>query len=485
MGQMKGNQMKPGQKIHFVGIGGIGMSGIARVLLQLGYQVSGSDLKASAITENLQALGATVYLDHQAENLAGDVETVVLSTAINEKNPEVKAALDRGLQIMIRSQMLGFLMRARYGIAIAGTHGKTTTSSMIAHLLEYTGLRPTSVIGGEVYGLGSNAQLGVGPHLVAEADESDASFLELEPKIAIITNIDSDVNLSAPHFEGHNFDYAKTMAMIERMFVDFMGRVPQDGKLILCADAPLVMEQRAKMTAPVVTYGLSPESDITAVDLQLKGFACKGTVVIKGQRVGSLTMNIPGKHNLQNALAAVAVGLELGLTFEQIKEGLEAFQGVKRRFQILGTHGGVTVVDDYAHNPAKVMAALHAARCCTQGRVIGVFQPHRYTRTKFLAHEFAEAFEDADILLMTDIYSAGEVPIVGVRSEMLIEKVRAGGSKSRVVHTPGQKEVVEFLRREATAGDVVMLLGAGDVGSWGPAILDFLTQPVSSRAAAL
>jgi UDP-N-acetylmuramate--alanine ligase len=476
--------MKPGQRIHFVGIGGIGMSGIARVMLQLGYQVSGSDLKASPITQNLQELGATFYQGHQASNIR-DVDTVVLSTAINESNPEVKEALDRGLQILIRSQMLGFLMRTRFGIAIAGTHGKTTTSSMVAHLLEYCQLRPTSVIGGEVYGLGSNAQLGAGPHLVAEADESDASFLELEPKIAVITNIDSDVNLSAPHFAGHNFDYDKTMAMIETMFVDFMRRVPLDGKLVLCADAPLVMEQRSKVSAPVVTYGLNPEADITAVDLHLKGFACQCTVVVRGRRVGSMRLNIPGKHNIQNALAAVAIGLELGLTFEQISAGLGAFQGVKRRFQILGTQGGVTVVDDYAHNPAKVMAALHAARCCTQGRVIGVFQPHRYTRTKFLAHEFAEAFDDADLLLMTDIYSAGEVPIVGVKTEMLIEKVRQGSSKARVVHTPGQKEVIDFLRREARPGDVVMLLGAGDVGSWGPPLLDFLTQPVTRRAAAL
>lgn len=476
--------MKPGNRVHFVGIGGIGMSGIARVLLQLGYQVSGSDLKSSAITRNLEDMGATIYQGHQASNI-GEVDTVVLSTAINENNPEVKEALERGLQIMIRSQMLGFLMRTRYGIAIAGTHGKTTTSSMVAHLLEYCQLRPTSVIGGEVYGLGSNAQLGCGPHLVAEADESDASFLELEPKIAVITNIDSDVNLSAPHFAGHNFDYEKTMGMIETMFVDFMRRVPQDGKLVLCADAPLVMEQRSKVTAPVVTYGLNPEADITAVDLQLKGFACQCTVVIHGRRAGSMLLHIPGKHNIQNALAAVAIGLELGLTFEQISAGLTAFQGVKRRFQIVGEQGGVTVVDDYAHNPAKVMAALHAARCCTQGRVIGVFQPHRYTRTKFLAHEFAEAFGDADLLLMTDIYSAGEVPIVGVKTEMLLEKVRQANTKTRLVHTPGQKEVIDFLRREALPGDVVMLLGAGDVGSWAPALLDFLTQPVRSRAAAL
>ena len=474
--------MKPGHSIHFVGIGGIGMSGIARVLLQLGYRVSGSDLKASAITQNLQELGATIYIGHQASNL-GAVDTVVLSTAINESNPEVKAALERGLQIMIRSQMLGFLMRTRFGIAIAGTHGKTTTSSMVAHLLEYNNLRPTSVIGGEVYGLGSNAQLGAGPHLVAEADESDASFLELEPKIAVITNIDSDVNLSAPHFEGHNFDYDKTMAMIEKMFVDFMQRVPQDGKLILCADAPLVLEQRSKMTAPIVTYGLAPEADITAVDLQLKGFACKCTVVIHGKRAGSMTLHIPGKHNIQNALAAVAVGLELGLTFEQIRDGLEAFQGVKRRFQILGTQGGVTVVDDYAHNPAKVMAALHAARCCAQGRVIGVFQPHRYTRTKFLAHEFAEAFDDADILLMTDIYSAGEVPIVGVRSDIILDGVRRHGSPVRVHHTPGHRDVCDFLAQECCPGDVVITLGAGDIGQCARILKDYLGNPALKRAA--
>jgi UDP-N-acetylmuramate--alanine ligase len=474
--------MTPGKRIHFVGIGGIGMSGIARVLLQLGYRVSGSDLKSTSITQELEKLGARCFVGHQASNVA-EVDTVVLSTAINESNPEVKAALDAQLQIVSRSQMLGFLMRTRFGIAVAGTHGKTTTSSMAAHLLEYCGLRPTSVIGGEVYGLGSNAQLGAGPHLVAEADESDASFLELWPRVAVITNIDSDVNLSAPHFEGHNFDYEKTMLMIEKMFVDFMQRVPQDGKLILCADSDLVMEQQAKVSAPVITYGLSGKADLTVVDLKLKGFTCSGTVVLNGQKLGVLRLNIPGKHNLQNALAAVAIGLELGLTFEQIQEGLAAFQGVKRRFQIVGQQAGVTVVDDYAHNPAKVQAALHAAKCCAEGRVIGVFQPHRYTRTKFLAHEFADAFQDADLLLMTDIYSAGEVPIVGVRSEVLIEKALQKNPGACIVHTPGQKDVIEFLRREARAGDVVMLLGAGDVGSWAQSVLDFLTPPVVSKVA--
>lgn len=476
--------MQPGKRIHFVGIGGIGMSGIARVLLQLGYKVSGSDLKMSPIMQELQQLGARICVGHQAENLT-EVDTIVLSSAITDQNPEVREAHRQGLQMVSRSQMLGFLMRTRFGIAVAGTHGKTTTSSMVAHLLEYCGLRPTSVIGGEVYKLGSNAQLGAGEHLVAEADESDASFLELEPKIAVITNIDSDVNLSAPHFEGHNFDYQKTMQMIETMFVDFMRRVPQDGHLVLCADADLVMEQRAKVEAPVTTYGLHPGADITAVDLHLKGFASRSTVFIRGQRAGVLQLSIPGKHNIQNALACVAVGLQLGLSFEQISQAMAAFQGVKRRFQILGSPGGITVVDDYAHNPAKVQAALHAARCCAEGRVIGVFQPHRYTRTKFLAHEFAGAFGDADLLLMTDIYSAGEVPIVGVKSEMLIDKVRQHGLPSEVIHTPGQKEVIDYLRRHAREGDVIMLLGAGDVGSWGNALLGFLARPLVRKAAAL
>jgi UDP-N-acetylmuramate--alanine ligase len=460
------------------------MSGIARVLLQLGFQVSGSDLRANSITDALQKMGATIFEGHRAENIQ-NVDTVVLSSAITESNPELRAAQEQGLQLWSRSQMLGFLMRTRFGIAIAGTHGKTTTSSMVAHLLEYCNMRPTSVIGGEVFGLGSNAQLGVGPHLVAEADESDASFLELEPKVAVITNIDSDVNLSAPHFAGHNFDYDKTMAMITQMFVDFMNRVPEDGKLILCADCELVLQQRHLVGSRSLTYGLDPRSELTATDLQLRGFASHCTVVLHGQRLGTLSLSIPGKHNIQNALAAVAVGLELGLTFEQISAGLAAFQGVKRRFQILGQQAGVTVVDDYAHNPAKVQAALHAARCCATGRVIAVFQPHRYTRTKFLAHEFASAFTDADLLLLTDIYSAGEVPIVGVKAEMLLDKIRQHGKPLRAVHTPGQKEVIEYLLREARPGDVVMLLGAGDVGSWGTHLLDFLTEPVTRKAAAL
>lgn len=475
--------MNPEHAVHFVGIGGIGMSGLARVLLQLGWRVSGSDLKANSITDTLQQMGARICLGHQAANVEG-CDVVVLSSAITSANPELQEAQRLGLQILSRSQVLSFLMNSRFGIAIAGTHGKTTTSSMVTDMLEKCGLRPTSVIGGEVMHIGSNAQLGAGPHLVAEADESDASFLDYFPKVAVVTNIDSDVNLSAPHFAGHNFDYAKTMEKIEAMFVDFMNQVPDDGKLILCADADLVMAQLPKVKSPHTTYGLNPKANLTVSEVRLEGFTSKSTVVLNGKALGSLHLTIPGRHNVQNALAALAVGLELGLTFEECARALETFGGVKRRFQILGEYCGVTVVDDYAHNPAKVKAALHAAKSGAKGRVIGVFQPHRYTRTKFLAHEFAEAFVDADILVMTDIYSAGEMPIVGVRSEMLIDLVKSHGEPRQIVHTPGQKDVQDFLLQECQPGDVVITMGAGDVGSWGARFCDFLADKVARSAKA-
>jgi UDP-N-acetylmuramate--alanine ligase len=476
--------MEPGQRVHFVGIGGIGMSGIARVLLQLGWSVSGSDLKSTNITQRLAEMGARIYLGHQGSNV-DQCDVVVLSSAIGGTNPEVTAAEEKGLIIQTRSQVLGFLMRTRYGIAVAGTHGKTTTSSMVQHLLEVCGLRPTAVIGGEVYQIGSNAQLGAGPHLVAEADESDASFLELDPKVAVITNIDSDVNLSAPHFAGHNFDYDKTMDLITKMFVDFMNRVPNDGKLILCADAELLMKEAAGVDRPKLSYGLTPRADLSARDIELIGFESVCTVVLHGESLGQMKLRIPGRHNVQNALAAVAVGLEVGLEFPQISEALSSFQGVKRRFQILGDFDGVTVVDDYAHNPAKVQAALHAARAGARGRVVGVFQPHRYTRTKFLAHEFASAFEDADVLLVTDIYSAGEVPIVGVKAEGLVEMIRAHGKPATVLFTPGQKDVIDYLVRDCRTGDVVICMGAGDVGAWGNRLCDFLGPKRTARAAAI
>ena len=475
--------MKEGQVVHFVGIGGIGMSGIARVLLQMGWKVSGSDLKTSSITEGLRKLGATIFEGHQAENVA-KADVVVISSAIPSSNPELVAARELGLPLWGRAEMLGYLMRNRHGIAIAGTHGKTTTTSMVARLLDHAELRPTVIIGGEVNDMGSNAKLGVGPHLVAEADESDASFLDLDPKVAVVTNIDSDVNLSAPPFADMDFDFDKTMAKIEQMFTEFMRGVPETGSLVLCYDHEGVRRLGSQIEREKIFYGLSPEADLTCRNLVLKGFGSRCQVVLKGELLGELVLRVPGRHNVQNALAAIAVGLGLGLDFAQMKAALADFEGVQRRFQILGEFGGVTVVDDYAHNPQKVKAALHAARSAKPRRVVGVFQPHRYTRTKFLADEFAAAFEDADLLLVTDIYSAGEVPIVGTNSKILIDKIRAHGVPTEVVHTPAKADVIRYLSSQCCEGDVVVTLGAGDIGAWGRSLCDYLGNG-TPRAAAI
>ena len=467
--------MKQGQRIHFIGIGGIGMSGIARVLLQMGWEVSGSDLKTSSITEGLEQLGATVFEGHKAGNVA-EADIVVYSSAIPNTNPEVVAAHERGLPLWGRAEMLGYLMRNRHGIAIAGTHGKTTTTSMVARVLDAADLRPTVIIGGEVNDMGGNAKLGLGPHLVAEADESDASFLSLDPKIAVVTNMDSDVNLSAPPFVEMEFDFDKTMEKIEAMFEQFMESVPSDGLLVLCHDHPGVRRVGAGLDRPKIFYGLEEGAELTCRDLVLDGFGSKCEVILRGELLGELNLKVPGKHNVQNALAAIAVGLNQELSFETITRALAEFEGVQRRFQVLGNFGGVTVVDDYAHNPQKIQAALHAARASEPGRVIGVFQPHRYTRTKFLAEEFAESFSDADILLVTDIYSAGEVPIVGTNARMLIEKIGGQSKELAIYHTPGKSEVIQFLVSECRPGDVVVTLGAGDIGAWGKAFSELLHQ---------
>lgn len=474
--------MKEGQHIHFVGIGGIGMSGIARVLLQMDWKVSGSDLKSSSITRGLTELGATIYEGHCAENVR-EADVVVLSSAIPAQNPEVVEAKRLGLTLYGRAEMLGFLMRNRHGIAVAGTHGKTTTTSMVACVLESAQLRPTVVIGGEVNDIGSNAQLGCGPHLVAEADESDASFLDLDPKIAVVTNVDADVNLSAPPFAELNFDFDKTMKKVEQMFTDFMQSVPDDGLLVLCMDHDRGRRLGLAVARPRLTYGFADESDVTCRDLVLKGFGSSCEILYKGKRLGRLRLKVPGRHNVQNAMAAIAVGLGLGIDFAVMARALEGFEGVQRRFQILGEFSGVTVVDDYAHNPQKISAALHAARSAQPGRVIGVFQPHRYTRTKFLVHEFATAFEDADLLLVTDIYSAGELPIVGTSARTVIEAIRKHGKPTEIIHTPGKAEMIRFLSANCRPGDVVVTLGAGDIGAWGASLCDYLGNAAAKRAA--
>ena len=465
--------MRQGQHVHFIGIGGIGMSGIARVLLEMGWKVSGSDLRSSSITGGLEEMGARIYVGHRAENVT-EAEVVVLSSAIPNENPEVQEAKRLGLKLVQRSEMLAFLMRQKFGIAIAGTHGKTTTTSMVAKVLEHASLRPTVIIGGEVNDMGSNARLGGGYHLVAEADESDASFIHLEPKIAIVTNMDADVNLSAEPFRDVGFDTEKTMARVKEMFETFVNRVPEDGRLILCWDHERVRELAQKVDRPVISYGFHPEADLTIKDLKLDGLKCVGEVFYRGTGLGIMQLNVPGRHNVSNALAAIAVGIELGIPAGDILNALAKYEGVQRRFQILGATGGGTVVDDYAHNPQKVAAALHAAKTAVAksgGRVVAVFQPHRYTRTKFLFEEFTSCFGESDVLLVTDIYSAGEPPILGLRVENLIDEIGKRSPQVDVHHTPKEADVIRRLTSVCRPGDLVITLGAGDVGRWGSRFL--------------
>lgn len=465
--------MRQGQHVHFIGIGGIGMSGIARVLLEMGWKVSGSDLRSSSITGGLEEMGARIFVGHRAENISG-ADVVVLSSAIPNENPELQEAVRRDLKLISRSEMLSFLMRQKFGIAVAGTHGKTTTTSMIAKVLEAASLRPTVIIGGEVNDIGSNAKLGGGYHLVAEADESDASFIHLEPKIAIVTNIDSDVNLSAKPFCDLGFDSDATLTRVQEMFEIFANRVPSDGRLVLCWDHERVRKLASKVDRPILSYGLDEGADVTVRDLVLDGLNCRADVVVHGEVLGKLDLHVPGRHNVANALAAFCVGLEVGIPAEDILSALRGYDGVQRRFQVLGEINGVTVVDDYAHNPQKVAAALHAARTAvakTGGRVVAVFQPHRYTRTKFLYDEFCSSFQDSDVLLVTDIYSAGEPPILGLRAEALAADILKTTPQVETYHTPKESDVVHRLDLLCRPGDLVITLGAGDVGRWGSRFL--------------
>jgi UDP-N-acetylmuramate--alanine ligase len=473
--------MKTFRHIHFVGIGGIGMSSIAQVLLRMGYTVSGSDVRASRITDRLEALGAKVYIGHDEANVKG-ATALVISSAIGPDNPELEASKATGLPLLQRAEMLGWIMKDRIGIAIAGTHGKTTTTSMVAQVLHYNRLDPTVIVGGELRDADSNALFGQGPHLVAEADESDASFLSLNPRIAVVTNIDSDINLNAPPFALLNFSYRKTMRKVMESFRLFLAKIPRNGRAILCVDDPNVRKIIPDVKRPIITYGLDHQANLMAVDVELENFCSQARIVHRGKELGYLKMNAPGRHNVQNALAAIAVGLEAGLPFENIVLALLTFDGVARRFHIYGEPGGVLIVDDYAHNPSKVRAALHAARTGWNKRVIAVFQPHRYTRTKFLLEEFSRSFDDADLLLVTDIYSAGEVPIVGVKGEALADAVRGRKSGPRVIFLSNQRDIVEYLLKITVPGDLVITLGAGNINQVAEELLKRLAAGLSRAA---
>lgn len=449
-------------RVHFVGIGGIGMSGIASVLVELGYQVSGSDLSSNPITKRLEENGVRFFAGHAAGQVAG-AEVVVVSSAIPADNPEVLEAHAQKIPVLQRAEMLAYLMRNRFGIAIAGTHGKTTTTSMVAAILETAGKDPTVLVGGEIHGLGRNARLGKSRFIVAEADESDASFLKLSPQVAVVTNIDADVNPSAGPFARLQFDYEKTMQAIQDAFFEFMKRIPQNGHAILCWDCPHTRRLAGELTSVVMTYGLTDGADLTATDVVLQGKESRFRVHQGGKVLGDIALLVPGEHNVLNALAAIGVALSLDIPFDIAKEALSGFLGVRRRFEILGEARNIMIVDDYAHNPNKIKATLAAAKAGWSRRRVAVFQPHRFTRSKFLRKEFAHAFGDADVVLVTEIYAAGEAPIAGVTGEALAAEIEAASPGKPVFFVRDEKEVLRKLDEVARAGDMVLLLGAGDI----------------------
>ena len=463
--------------IHFVGIGGIGMSGIAELLVNLGYAVSGSDVKGSAITARLAQLGVRVHEGHAAAHV-GEADVVVVSSAIRDDNPEVVEARRLHVPVIPRAEMLAELMRLRSGIAVAGAHGKTSTTSMIALALERAGLDPTAVIGGRLSAFGSNARLGQGQYMVAEADESDGSFLRLSPVLAVITNVDRE-----------HLDHYGTYAQLQRAFVDFANKVPFYGAVVACLDDPELRGLLPAMTRRVVTYGIEEASaDLIARDVQLEPFGSRCQVAGRlqpGERhrsLGALHLRVPGRHNLLNALACIAVTLELGVTYEQAAAALAEFRGAERRFQLLGEVDGVMVVDDYGHHPTEIAAVLAAARAGLDRRLLVVFQPHRYSRTAQLREEFGAALAGADELVLLDVYAAGEDPIPGATAESIADAVRAHGGIPVAIVRPIDA-VAAAVAQRARPGDIVITLGAGSIGTVGERILRALRESPATAGA--
>jgi UDP-N-acetylmuramate--alanine ligase len=439
------------QHIHFIGIGGIGMSGIAEVLLNLGYQVSGSDVRETEITRRLQSLGGQIYYGHKAEFIQG-AEVVVTSSAVRSDNPEVVAARKALLPVIPRAEMLAELMRLKYGIAVAGAHGKTTTTSMVAHVLAAGELDPTVVIGGRLDSWGSNARLGQGSFLVAEADESDGSFLHLSPSIAVVTNIDLE-----------HLDFYRNLEHIQTTFLEFLGRLPFYGLAILCLDDPYLPSLIPKLKKRYRTYGLTAQADIQAREVRQTGLTSEYRLYNGGREQGLIQFRLPGLHNIYNSLAAIAVGFELEIPFERMQEGFKTLEGVQRRFQIRGEWNGATVLDDYGHHPTEIRATLNAVRgCWPDRRIVVAFQPHRFSRTKALFDEFTTAFYQADFLFLLPIYAASEDPLEGVDSEHLLEGIKEKGHHEVRLFSD-RTELLSHLREFLKAGDVLVTLGAGDV----------------------
>lgn len=450
--------------IHFVGIGGIGMSGIAELLINLGYEVSGSDLKSTAITKNLASLGGHIFREHKSENVKG-ADVVVYSSAVGRDNPEILEAKERYIPVIPRAEMLAELMRLKYGVAIAGAHGKTTTTSMVASILTCGQLDPTVVIGGrlDIWG-GSNAKLGQGDILVAEADESDGSFLMLSPTVAVVTNIDHE-----------HIDHYGDMDAIRETFTTFINKVPFYGVAIICLDNEEIQRIIPRLKKRCLTYGLTSQADLRAIDLEKEELKVSFDVLYHDSSLGRMVVEMPGEHNVLNALAAIAVGLELNLDIKLIKKGLKNLGGLARRFQVKGERDDVLVLDDYGHHPTEIVATLKAVKeCWPERRLVVAFQPHRYTRIKELYDQFVISFNQADILIVTSIYSAGEKAISGVTSESLFQGIKEHGHKE-VIHCPQQEEILPALLSVIKPGDVVMTLGAGNIDRVGDQLLKELS----------
>ncbi|HET8734604.1 MAG TPA: UDP-N-acetylmuramate--L-alanine ligase [Anaeromyxobacteraceae bacterium] len=450
-------------RIHFVGVGGIGMSGIAEPLLNLGYPVSGSDLRTSETTRRLAGLGGRICIGHDAANV-GETDVVVVSSAVRRDNPEVVEARRRQIPVIPRAEMLAELMRLKQGIAIAGSHGKTTTTSMAAHLMAEAGLDPTAVVGGKMNAFGSNAKLGKGDWIVVEADESDGSFLHYTPTLVVVTNVDPE-----------HLDHWKTEEALKAGFAEFVNRVPFYGTAVLCIDHPGVQSILPRVDKRFVTYGEAPQADYRATQVEVLGPRVAFEATRRGEPLGRFEVAMVGRHNAQNALAVVALADEMGVPVEVTRRALATFQGVQRRFTVKGERDGVTVVDDYGHHPAEVRATLRGAREAYGRRIVCVFQPHRYTRTRDLLEDFKTAFNDADVLLVTDVYAASEEPIPGISGASLAEGIRACGHKD-VTHVP-RAGLAAAARERLRAGDVVLTLGAGDVTAVGPELLELLGRP--------
>jgi UDP-N-acetylmuramate--alanine ligase len=449
--------VNPSEHVHFIGIGGYGMSAIAKVLLEMGYRVSGSDLAQHELTEKLKAKGARVFIGHDASHVQG-ADLIVYSTALPEDNVEMRAAKELNIPILHRSQMLARLMNERKGVAVAGAHGKTTTSSMIALVMETCGLDPTYIIGGEIMNVGSNAKAGKGEYVVAEADESDGTFLQYRPVLALVNNIEAD------HLENYDGDFEN----LKQAYAKFLSQVREGGKAIVCKDDPHLRGMIPSIKSDVITYGIeSADADYRAADIRLGDRKAAFTVWRRDgsgaeTRLGDIRLSVPGKHNVYNALATLITCLEAGLSFAQVAEAITDFRGAKRRFQVLGEAGGILVVDDYAHHPTEIRATIAAAKS-TGKRIIAVFQPQRYTRTYYLLEQFSRAFPEADEVIITDIYSpAGERQIEGVHSAKLVELIRQN-SNDRVRYIPTRDEVQRFLSGYVKSGDLVLTMGAGDI----------------------